>query len=87
MNVDLEIGGVIAPTTGGEPILRRENRALAILVAREEVTITGREAETVTVSHGGVQLTLGHRGSGRVRMLSLDRADGGFADYLRRVSG
>ncbi|MGZ4392880.1 MAG: cupin domain-containing protein [Gaiellaceae bacterium] len=181
MSVDLDIGGVIVPTTGGEPILRREKREITILVAREDVTITharyaageqvagphvhhdhtdafcvldgelnfeiGREAETVTVSSGGfvvvpprvahtfrndgerpacwltthardggfaafmrgapkrggrvghrrgtrqtvgpgtlisvprdVQLTLGHRGCRRVRMLSLHTPDGGFAD-------
>jgi mannose-6-phosphate isomerase-like protein (cupin superfamily) len=35
----------------------------------------------------GVQHTLSYYGSGRARMLSLHTPDGGFADYLRRVSG
>ena len=35
----------------------------------------------------GVQHTLNCYGSGRARMLSLHTPDGGFADYLRRVSG
>ena len=40
MNADVDIGGVVLPTTGGEAILRREKREIGILVAREEVTIT-----------------------------------------------
>jgi quercetin dioxygenase-like cupin family protein len=35
----------------------------------------------------GVQHTLSYRGPERARMLSLHTPDGGFADYLRRVSG
>ena len=40
MNADDQSGGVIVPIIGGEAILRREKRAISILVAREEVTIT-----------------------------------------------
>jgi hypothetical protein len=35
----------------------------------------------------GLRRTLNYRGPGRARMLSLHIPDGGFADYLRRVSG
>ena len=35
----------------------------------------------------GVPHTLSYRGYERARMLSLHTPDGGFADYLRRVSG
>jgi mannose-6-phosphate isomerase-like protein (cupin superfamily) len=40
MNVDVDIGSVIVPITGGEAILRREKREIGILVAREDVTVT-----------------------------------------------
>jgi mannose-6-phosphate isomerase-like protein (cupin superfamily) len=39
--VNSDVGtDVIVPITGGEAILRRENREISILVAREDVTIT-----------------------------------------------
>ena len=89
MNVDLDIGGVIVPTTGREPILRREKREIAILRCAR-----GNHGTSQTVSPGtlisvprGVQHTLNRHGPERVRMLSLHTPDGGFDDYLRRVSG
>ena len=40
MSAEVDTAGVIVPTTEGEAILRREQREISILVAREEVTIT-----------------------------------------------
>jgi mannose-6-phosphate isomerase-like protein (cupin superfamily) len=40
MNGGVDTGGVIGPITDGEAILRREEREISILLAREEITIT-----------------------------------------------
>ena len=56
-----------------------------------EATLSGTRqtvrAGTLISVPRGVQPTLNSRGSGRARMLSLHTPDGGFADYLSRVSG
>ena len=37
---NLQTGGVIVPLSGGEPVVRRAEREISILLAREEITIT-----------------------------------------------
>lgn len=37
---NLDVGAVIVPLTGGEPILRHAQREISILLAREQITIT-----------------------------------------------
>jgi quercetin dioxygenase-like cupin family protein len=124
MNLDVDTAGVIVPITDGEAILRRENREISILLAREEVTITharysagervagphvhhehtdafyvlegeltfeiGCEAETITVSSGGfvaappgVAHSLRNDSDRPARWLTIHARDGGFAAFMR----
>jgi len=115
---------VIIPIADGEPILRREEREISILVALQEVTITharysvreqvagphvhhehtdafyvlegeltyeiGREAERVTVGPGGlvavppgVAHSFGNDSGRAARWLTIHAHDGGFAAFMR----
>jgi mannose-6-phosphate isomerase-like protein (cupin superfamily) len=65
--------------------------AFYVLEGELEMTVEGsREValpETLAAVPHGVRHTFNHRGDGSVRFLNVHAPDGGFADFLRRVSG
>ena len=65
IRVALEPGGVIVPIGEGEAILRRAEREVSILLAREDLSITHARFEA------GVQVTSPHASNDRTKRASF----------------
>jgi mannose-6-phosphate isomerase-like protein (cupin superfamily) len=76
----------------GPDVHRHDDRVDAFYVLEGELdvsvegTVHTAGPDTLASVPPGVRHTFGYRGPGKARVLNVHAPDGGFADYLRRIS-